>query len=155
MKKLIQYGRYIYKPFIFTRGYSMGMTVFPNGTVVNGPLAYLYNTALSTGVPQYTLIYRRRLRQVLDVLPGFRGRIVHIPHHDCHAASAYFSGPWEECLSVIVEGSDWEHSAVIETVRDGRFERIASTPWPHSAGAFYKLITRILGFNPRRHAGKI
>jgi carbamoyltransferase len=131
------------------------MTVFPNGSVVGGPLAYLYNAALSTGLPQYTLIYRRRLAQVLSRLPGFRGRIVHVPHHDCHAATAYFTGPYDACLSAVVEGSDWEHSFVIETVKDGDFRRIASTPWPHSPGAFYKLITRILGFNPRRHAGKI
>ncbi len=155
LKKWRQYAAYIYKPFIFTGGKSMSMTVFPNGSVVGGPLAYIFNAALSTGVPQYALIYRRRLRQTLSALPGFRGRIVHIPHHDCHAATAYFAGPFPECLSVVVEGSDWEHSCVIETVKDGVFERIASTPWPHSAGAFYKLITRILGFNPRRHAGKI
>jgi len=155
LKKLRHYASYIYKPFLYTRGKSMSMTVFPNGSVVGGPLAYLYNAALSTGVPQYTLIYRRRLAQVLAKLPGFRGRIVHVPHHDCHSATAYFTGPWTECLSAVVEGSDWEHSFVIETVKDGDFRRIAATPWPHSPGAFYKLITRILGFNPRRHAGKI
>jgi len=154
-KKLTHFASYIYKPFIYTRGASMAMTVFPNGSVVGGPLAWLYNAALSTGIPQYTLIYKRRLSQVLKRLPGFRGRIVHIPHHDCHSATAYFTGPYRDCLSAVVEGADWEHSFVIETVKDGDFKRIASTPWPHSPGAFYKLITRILGFNPRRHAGKI
>ncbi|HZE87981.1 MAG TPA: carbamoyltransferase C-terminal domain-containing protein [Verrucomicrobiae bacterium] len=154
-KKLRHYASYIYKPFLYTRGKSMSMTVFPNGSVVGGPLAYLYNAALSTGIPQYTLIYKRRLAKVLLKLPGFRGRIVHVPHHDCHSATSYFTGPYRECLSAVVEGSDWEHSFVLETVKDGEFRRIAATPWPHSPGAFYKLITRVLGFNPRRHAGKI
>src|SRR5260221_7975152 len=53
-KKLRHYASYIYKPFIYTRGKSMSMTVFPNGSVVGGPLAYLYNAALATGLPQYT-----------------------------------------------------------------------------------------------------
>ena len=154
-KRWRQYAWCMYTPFLFTGGSTMGVTVFPNGSVVSGPLAYLYNAALSTGLPQYLLIYLKRLRQVMDVMPGFRGAVVHVPHHDCHSATAYYGGAQEEALSVVVEGYDWADSCVVETVREGKFERIASTPWPHSAGSFYKLITRILGFNPRRHAGKI
>ncbi len=154
-KRWLQYARCMYRPFVFTRGKTMTVTVFPNGSVVDGPLAMLYNAALSTGVPQYALIYLRRLAQVFSRLRGFRGKVVHVPHHDCHSATAYYAGGQDNVLSVVVEGYDWEHSCVIETVDDGRFTRIASTPWPHSAGSFYKLITRILGYNPRRHAGKI
>ncbi len=154
-KRWLQYARCMYRPFVFTSGKTMSVTVFPNGSVVDGPLAMLYNAALSTGVPQYALIYLRRLGQVFSHLKGFRGKVVHVPHHDCHSATAYYAGGEDNVLSVVVEGYDWEHSCVLETVDAGRFTRIASTPWPHSAGSFYKLITRILGYNPRRHAGKI
>ncbi|HXI03726.1 MAG TPA: carbamoyltransferase C-terminal domain-containing protein [Candidatus Saccharimonadales bacterium] len=155
-KRWLQYARCMYKPFVFTGGRTMGVTVFPDGSVVGGPRAFFYNAVLSTGLPQYMLIYMRRLRQVLSALPGFRGRILHVPHHDCHSATAFYAGNQDDdVLSVVVEGYDWEHSCVIETVDKGVFRRIASTPWPHSPGTFYKLITRILGFNPRRHAGKI
>ena len=115
----------------------------------------MINLLLCTGVPQFFYFYLFRRLKIGRALKGFRGRVKYVSHHDCHAASACFLSGFDEALSVVIEGYDWESSVVIEEFRNGKLKPIAKTPWPHSPGSFYHLVTTILGFNYRRHAGKI
>ena len=78
-----------------------------------------------------------------------------VEHHLCHAASAYYSSGFDECLIVTADGSGDGLSASISRGSKGRITRIRQTPASSSAGTFYASITSFLGFKAHRHEGKI
>lgn len=125
-----------------------------NKTII-GLAALFVNLVLCTGVPQFFYMYLFRRIRIGRLLKGFRGRIIYVSHHNCHAASACFLSGFDKALSIVVEGYDWDASMVIEEFSNGELKPIAKTLWPHSPGSFYSLVTTIIGFNPHRHAGKI
>ena len=98
---------------------------------------------------------RNKKKDILNYLQGFKGKINHIDHHLCHASSAYFTSGKDDVLCLTFDGMGDFKTSTVYTCHDGKLNLVDSTPWPHSAGSFYKLITEILGFRPRRHAGKI
>lgn len=123
--------------------------------VFSGISGFLLNLSFCTGIPQFLFVYLLKRLRLRNLLKGFKGKFVYVSHHFCHAAGACFSSGFNDALSVVIEGYDWENSVVIEEFKDGHFKTVAETPWPHSPGSFYRLVTTILGFNYRRHAGKI
>jgi carbamoyltransferase len=71
----------------------------------------------------------------------------HIPHHLAHAASAYFTSGWNECLVVVMDGMGEVESATIYHARDGNLRKLRSISALHSIGILYSLITLHLGFD--------
>jgi len=150
------------KSALQTKRFTKGKTLFSyerhfgqKKLVLKGVPALLSNVAFCTGLPQFLLLYvvnRLRLKYLLN---GFKGRIVYVSHHDCHVATACFTSGFDEALSLVTEGYDWECSFVLDDYERGNFRSLAKTYWPHSPGAFYRLVTTILGFDYLRHAGKI
>ena len=98
-----------------------------------------------------------RLDAVRDHLArrGFTGRTRSYEHSYCHAATAYFGSGFDDCLIFIMEGSSFINASSVFLGRGGRIEKLIDIPWPHSPGVFYATITRLLGFRPVRHEGKI
>lgn len=87
---------------------------------------------------------------------GFVGKIRYVEHNLCHLASVYYTSGWKEpILCINTEGSSFYNSQEIAFCENGKIKIVAKTKWPNSAGQFYRLITQILGFKPRKHAGKI
>jgi carbamoyltransferase len=123
--------------------------------LLRGVTAVAANLAFCTGAPQFGALYLSRMAQIKRALRGFKGEYVFVPHHIGHAAGACYSSGHETALSVVMEGYDWEHTFGIDLFDAGILRPVARTPWPHSAGYFYALVTQILGFNYLRHAGKI
>jgi carbamoyltransferase len=117
--------------------------------------AFLINLMLCTGMPQFIYIYALRILKIKAALKGFKGKTIFVDHHDCHAAGACFTSGLNEALSIVAEGFDWQASLVIDEFRSGKLTKVSESPWPHSPGYFYCLITTILGFNYLRHSGKI
>lgn len=119
------------------------------------PLQTLEQLFLSAGLFGY--FYRQLIPEtrIKRELKGFRGQVVHLPHHFCHAASAYYTSGWEDCLVGVIEGAGYNQSTSFWEVKDGRFSLLSETKLPHSAGRFYELVTLLLGFNRLKHAGKI
>jgi len=61
------------------------------------------------------------LKQLARDFPGFPPERVHaVGHHLAHAASAWFTSGWDECLIVIVDGMGETQGATIFTGRAGR-----------------------------------
>ncbi len=86
--------------------------------------------------------------RVKDALPDFpTERVTHVEHHLAHAASAYFTSGWEECLVAVIDGMGEAHGASIFHARAGRLEPIHRIPAADSIGIFYSLITLHLGFD--------
>jgi carbamoyltransferase len=75
------------------------------------------------------------------------GRMRHVDHHVAHAASAYFTSGWDECLVVVVDGMGEAHGATVYHARDGRLEPVHRIGAMDSIGIFYSVVTLHLGFD--------
>jgi carbamoyltransferase len=81
-------------------------------------------------------------------LPGFPAERVHqVSHHLAHAASAYFTSGWDDCLVVVADGMGEMHSATVYRGRDGKLEKLHSVSAHDSIGVLYSLVTLHLGFD--------
>lgn len=117
--------------------------------------AFMLNVCFCTGFPQFVFLYLAKRLKLWKMLRGFGGRVVYVSHHHGHVAGACFCSGFDDSLSVVTEGYDWVHSFVIDSFSNGTLTTVAATPWPHSPGAFYRLVTAILGFDYLKHAGKV
>jgi len=80
--------------------------------------------------------------------PGFPAeRVHHVGHHLAHAASAYYTSGWDECLVVVIDGMGEVQSVTVYHARAGRLDRIAQIPAHDSIGVLYSLVTLHLGFD--------
>ena len=74
-------------------------------------------------------------------------RVHHVSHHLAHAASAYYTSGWDECLVVVIDGMGEAHSATVYHARDGRLDPLARVSAHDSIGVLYSLVTLHLGFD--------
>ena len=74
-------------------------------------------------------------------------RVRHVEHHVAHAASAYYTSGWDECLVVVIDGMGEAHSVTVYHAREGRLDRLAQIPAHDSIGILYSLVTLHLGFD--------
>ena len=81
--------------------------------------------------------------QVSRALPGYPGdRVGHVDHHLAHAASAYFTSGWDECLVVVIDGMGEAHGATVYEARGGRLEPVHRVSAANSLGILYSIVTR-------------
>lgn len=81
-------------------------------------------------------------------LPGFPAdRVVHVRHHLAHAASAYYTSGWDECLVVVTDGMGEAHSVTVYHAHDGRLDQVHQLTSSDSIGILYSLVTLHLGFD--------
>jgi len=74
-------------------------------------------------------------------------RVRPTPHHLAHAASAYCTSGWDECLVVVIDGMGEAHSASAYHARDGELHRLGQIAALDSIGILYSLVTLHLGFD--------
>jgi carbamoyltransferase len=80
--------------------------------------------------------------------PGFPAERVHsVKHHLAHAASAYYTSGWDECLVIVVDAMGEAQSASVYRGRDGQLERLFEISALNSIGILYSLVTLHLGFD--------
>src|SRR6266446_4382190 len=80
--------------------------------------------------------------------PGFPAeRIQHLNHHLAHAASAYYTSGWDDCLVVVVDAMGEAQSASVYRGRREKLEKLAEISALHSVGILYSLVTLHLGFD--------
>jgi carbamoyltransferase len=99
--------------------------------------------------------WNRVLRRGLRACGLHRAKLVHIPHHAAHAASAYFCSRFDRAL---VATFDWYGSGLggsIWLAEGGRMRLLKRIAYPHSLGLFYAQVTKALGFRWSRHEGKV
>jgi carbamoyltransferase len=88
------------------------------------------------------------LKEIEVRFPQFpQDRVHHVPHHLAHAASAYFTSGWDECLVAVVDGMGEVESTTIFHARNGKLKKLHSISALHSIGILYSLITLHLGFD--------
>lgn len=69
-----------------------------------------------------------------------------VPHHLCHAASAFFNSGFEKATIVTLDGQGESETACIYIGDDKGIRQVTSTRWPYSLGIFYLNVTNYLGF---------
>ncbi len=92
---------------------------------------------------------RQALLRLIDRdLPCFPPqRVHHLNHHLAHAASAYFTSGWDQCLAIVVDGMGETQSATVYRARGGKLEKIHEISANDSIGILYSLVTLHLGFD--------
>jgi carbamoyltransferase len=87
-------------------------------------------------------------RSVQNCLPSFPAdRIYHVDHHLSHAASAYFTSGWDECLVVAMDAMGETESVGIYHGHNGILDKLHGISANDSIGILYSLVTLHLGFD--------
>jgi len=80
--------------------------------------------------------------------PTFPAEHIHpVQHHLAHAASAFCTSGWDDCLVVVIDGMGEAHSASIYHARDNKLQKLHQIPANDSIGILYSLVTLHLGFD--------
>ncbi|HBU69396.1 MAG TPA: hypothetical protein DEE98_03325 [Elusimicrobia bacterium] len=82
-------------------------------------------------------------------------KFIHIEHHNAHAASAWLTSGWSDCLVITLDAVGDGYCSKIFKATGGRLREIHSIPFFHSPGYYYGYITYLCDFKPGRHEGKI
>lgn len=123
-------------------------------------LQYVYKTYRETGVLMpnrilYALLTAKKFKRVVpDFLTGIR--VFEVDHHEAHASSAYYTGPWEDATVITLDGiGDSSICGSVSAGRQGVLKKIREFNGYYSPGILYTFITKHFGFKPSRHEGKI
>jgi len=79
-------------------------------------------------------------------LPGYCGEITYPEHHQSHAASAFFPGPFNEAAIVTMDGVGEWATASWGTGNANRIDLRSELIFPHSLGLLYTAFTYYTGF---------
>lgn len=87
---------------------------------------------------------------------GLLDKLNYVNHHQAHAAAAYFTSGFKECLVVTMDalGSGASGGVYLAKPETGP-KLIYEIPFPNSLAIFYQRLTAALGFKPDRHEGKV
>ncbi|MFC8372969.1 carbamoyltransferase [Streptomyces sp. NPDC057238] len=94
------------------------------------------------------LEYARRAPEFLaEALPGLDpARVVFVPHHVAHAASAGPASPHPDSAVLVLDGRGEATSHLAGRYRDGKLDTLATQALPDSLGLVYEELTAHLGF---------
>lgn len=95
------------------------------------------------------------LPHILSKDPGYKGKVLYAKHHLSHAASAFFTSPFDEAAILTVDGvGEWATAAY----GYGKGNAVTITHemhFPHSLGLLYSAITAYLGFRVNNDEYKV
>ena len=78
-----------------------------------------------------------------------------VPHHEAHAASAFFASGWESAAILVFDGHGEAFTITIWEGQGTQLRRRRSWRIPHSLGWFYSLFTEYLGWSPNEGEVKL
>lgn len=83
------------------------------------------------------------------------GKIRRVEHHNAHAASSYYTSPFNEAAILTMDGSGDFVTCAASYGKGASIYRIGQTYWPNSLGMFYFAVTQYLGFHELGVEGKV
>jgi carbamoyltransferase len=104
----------------------------------------------SISAAQYREVFAREaLLELVDRdLPGFdHSRVHQVSHHLAHAASAYFTSGFDDCLTIVIDGMGEANSVSVYRAAAGKLEKLHEISALDSIGILYSLVTLHLGFD--------
>ena len=95
------------------------------------------------------------LMKILDDKPSKQMRlsfndieVCYLNHHECHAASAFFTSPFKNCDILTIDGHGEQDTCFLGVGKNNDIKQKSSIQYPHSIGLFYGTFTDFLGFKP-------
>ncbi len=85
----------------------------------------------------------------------YGGQIFHVGHHDAHAASAFFSSPFDQAAVLTLDRGGDFLSTTMQVGQGNRLRPLKQVRNPHSLGEVYSAFTWLLGFRPNADEGKV
>ena len=83
-------------------------------------------------------------------------RVIPVPHHLAHAASAYYFSGFDDATVLTVDGSGEFEATVVWRVKDGEFEKVVSIPTVYgSLGLSYEEVSAKIGYDNLEGPGKV
>jgi carbamoyltransferase len=83
-------------------------------------------------------------------------RIIPVPHHLAHAASAYYFSGFDNATVLSVDGHGEFEATTVWRVRDGEFEKVVSIPTVYgSLGFLYEVVSIKIGYDSLEGPGKV
>jgi carbamoyltransferase len=83
-------------------------------------------------------------------------KMMYCDHHRSHALVAFYPSPFEDAIVLTADGrGDFRSSTLWKASRSAGLELLDGSSELVSLGAMYGFITKMLGFTPDRHEGKI
>lgn len=84
-------------------------------------------------------------------------KILTLPHHLCHAASAYFASTFAntDCLVLTLDGEGDGISASVNKFSNSKIEIVCNSKRNSSIGLLYMHVTKYLGMKPNEHEYKL
>lgn len=95
------------------------------------------------------------LDRLVEGLGVERARVSGGDHHRSHAASAFFTSPFEHAAVLTVDGVGEEASTALWRGRGRTLEPLARLDFPHSLGLLYGALTAYLGFEVNEGESKV
>ncbi len=102
--------------------------------------------------------YRHRRKRIPEILRDefeIDAPVEFFHHHLCHAASAYYTSPFEDALVVTMDGGGDGNCSHIYRGERGELYPVTRTDSYHSLGNYYAYVTVLCGFRAKRHEGKV
>ena len=96
-----------------------------------------------------------RTKNIISQLKKRFKNIEIFDHHTSHAASAYFFSKFKNCYIFTIDGWGDNASSKLFKATNGKIQEIKRTETIDSLGYFYGSITKLLGFTPHKHEGKV
>jgi Predicted carbamoyl transferase, NodU family len=83
-------------------------------------------------------------------------RVIPVPHHLTHAASAYYFSGFDDATVLTVDGYGEFEATVVWKVKNGEFERVVSIPAVYgSIGLMYEEVSVKIGYDFHEGPGKV
>lgn len=99
---------------------------------------------------QYQEVFSRErlIEHVQRCFPAYPAdRVQQVNHHLAHAASAYWTSGWGECLVVVIDGMGETQSATAYRACGDQLIKLREIPASDSIGILYSIVTLHLGFD--------
>jgi len=77
---------------------------------------------------------------------NFKGEIKFCKHHESHAASSYFSSPFQEAAFLTIDGVGEKATTTFGVAKDNKLTTLKEIQFPHSLGLLYSAFTYYCGF---------
>ena len=87
---------------------------------------------------------------------GINRKIIYCDHHYSHALTAFYPSEYEDAVVLVADSrGDFRSISIWSASRENGLQCLHSVSELNSLGAMYSYITKLLGFIPDRHEGKV
>jgi len=78
-----------------------------------------------------------------------------VDHHEAHAMTAAWASGFSSCGVLTIDGLGDGLSATVSSFRDGRLQRLVTSPAKYSLGVFFEHVTNLLNMRELEDEGKV